>query len=64
MIYSEVDFPVVQGLGASGLWDPKPSKYSYSSMCVQSSILEVMKVLDFLSEMKGKRKCGIISKDK
>jgi hypothetical protein len=23
-----------------------------------------MKVLDFLSELKGKRKCGIISKDK
>lgn len=34
------------------------------SMCAQSSTVEVMKVLDFLSEMKGKRKCGIISKDK
>lgn len=33
-------------------------------MCAQSSTLEVMKVLDFLSELKGKRKCGIISKDK
>jgi len=33
-------------------------------MCAQSSTLEVMKVLDFLSEVKGKRKCGIISKDK
>ena len=34
------------------------------SMCAQSSTLEVMKVLDILSEMKGKRKCGVISKDK
>jgi hypothetical protein len=34
------------------------------SMCAQSSTLEVMKVLDFFSEMKGKRKCGIISKAK
>lgn len=34
------------------------------SMCAQISTLEVMKVLDFLSEMKGKRKCDIISKDK
>jgi len=34
------------------------------SMCAQSCAMEVMKVLDFLSEMRGKRKCGIISKDK
>lgn len=34
------------------------------SMCAQSSTLEVIKVFAFLSEMKGKRKCGIISKDK
>ena len=34
------------------------------SMCAQSSTLEVMKVLDFLNEMKCERNCGIISKDK
>jgi hypothetical protein len=34
------------------------------SMYAQSSTLEVMRVLNFLSEMKGKRKCGTISNDK
>jgi hypothetical protein len=34
------------------------------TMYVQRGTSEVMKVLDFHSEMKFKRKCGIISKDK
>lgn len=34
------------------------------TVCAQSDTLEVMKVLDFHSEMKVKRRCGIISKDK
>jgi hypothetical protein len=33
-------------------------------MCAQSGTFRVMKVLDFHSEMKVTRKCGIISKDK